>query len=283
MMRFFLAFICIILFGACNQKEVYSPPDLRKLSNDEIIEKVRNYDLPDFSVLFRNEKGLVLSADSLYRQYRPNFIFSDTYVNEENEVVEIVIREDIPIDSALMDRLKEAAESGPEVKPALVDCTDLDNILTNLERADQALRVTGKPINRKQDLKNLTIAMGIIDQCGIPSTDNLNGYTHRGLWLVFQHAPYRYRKQYFHHFQKAAEHRQMPRRHVAMMEDRILLEEGKKQLYGSQVRMGPNGYELSPLKDPEYVNQRRLLMGMGTLQDYLSNYAIDFDIPQKQN
>ncbi|MEO0333545.1 MAG: hypothetical protein AAF223_17985, partial [Bacteroidota bacterium] len=56
---------------------------------------------------------------------------------------------------------------------------------------------------------------------------------------------------------------------AAMMEDRVLMYEGKKQLYGSQAsgrpkEDGSSEYFIWPIENPEEVNQRRAKVGFNS-------------------
>ncbi len=66
---------------------------------------------------------------------------------------------------------------------------------------------------------------------------------------------------------------------LALLEDRVLLDEGKSQRYGSQLKFNPeNGtYELYPIDDPAGVNERRQEMGLGPLEDYLRQWGIQYN------
>jgi hypothetical protein len=68
------------------------------------------------------------------------------------------------------------------------------------------------------------------------------------------------------------------------MEDRILMSEGKPQIYGTQVhKIESNGqFELVETIDPEYLNQRRLKVGFEPIEVYLSNFGIKFNVEQKK-
>ena len=50
---------------------------------------------------------------------------------------------------------------------------------------------------------------------------------------------------------------------LALLEDRVALRQGKKQIYGSQIGMDPETgeYFVSPLEDPDNVVERRIKMG----------------------
>jgi hypothetical protein len=58
------------------------------------------------------------------------------------------------------------------------------------------------------------------------------------------------------------------------MKDRILMFDGKPQIYGTQIKNG----KLYKLESPETVNERRKAMGMEPIEQYLKRYNIDFEI-----
>jgi hypothetical protein len=104
------------------------------------------------------------------------------------------------------------------------------------------------------------------------------------IWLVIQHAPRKFRKQYIGVLEKSAENGDLQQTDIAMMKDRILLDDRKPQIYGTQVSMNQETgeWELYNLMDPEYVNQRRKEIGFMPIKEYLTHFNITFDIPQKE-
>jgi hypothetical protein len=55
----------------------------------------------------------------------------------------------------------------------------------------------------------------------------------------------------------------------AYLVDRVRLQDGKGQLYGTQFIQDSKGrLVLQPLKDPEEVDERRRKMGLGPLAEY---------------
>jgi hypothetical protein len=70
---------------------------------------------------------------------------------------------------------------------------------------------------------------------------------------------------------------------LAMLEDRILLREGKKQLFGTQVRSGPDTQGklvVHPIEDEQNVDVRRAAVGLQPLADYLKVFGIDYVKPK---
>lgn len=89
------------------------------------------------------------------------------------------------------------------------------------------------------------------------------------LFLVIQHANLETMQRYLPVLKKAVEEGEASATSAALMEDRILTWEGKRQLYGTQAsgreqENGITGYFIWPIKNPEEVNNRRAEVGFGT-------------------
>ena len=63
---------------------------------------------------------------------------------------------------------------------------------------------------------------------------------------------------------------EVPRRHFALIDDRIRVYEGRPQRYGTQLRGGPDGLEPYPLEDPTKVNQWRQELGLPPLAEIIA-------------
>lgn len=67
---------------------------------------------------------------------------------------------------------------------------------------------------------------------------------------------------------------ELPYEMAAMLDDRVRLRTGLKQLYGTQFKWNPdnNEWQLEDIEDPENVNKRRSELGMGTIEEYLNSF-----------
>jgi hypothetical protein len=65
----------------------------------------------------------------------------------------------------------------------------------------------------------------------------------------------------------------LSKQQYALMKDRMLMDEGKPQIYGSQIENG----KLYKLENPETVNERRKEMGLEPIEDYLKYFNIQFN------
>ena len=69
---------------------------------------------------------------------------------------------------------------------------------------------------------------------------------------------------------------------LALLEDRIALREGRKQIYGSQIgtnQITQTQYVL-PLDDPDNVDKRRAAVGLENLAEYVKNWNINWNVEQ---
>jgi len=72
---------------------------------------------------------------------------------------------------------------------------------------------------------------------------------------------------------------------VAMLEDRVLVKRGKKQVYGTQLRSGPETggkLVLEPIKDEKHVDKRRASVGLMPLKEYLRHLGIEYTSPSRK-
>jgi hypothetical protein len=80
---------------------------------------------------------------------------------------------------------------------------------------------------------------------------------------MLQHSSYDVRKKYYKTIKLAMENNHLEKRYFAMYLDRLLIDEGKKQLYGTQMQKNTEGkLVLFPLKRKFNVNRRRSRFGL---------------------
>lgn len=66
---------------------------------------------------------------------------------------------------------------------------------------------------------------------------------------------------------------------LTLLEDRVLIGKGKKQVYGSQVTREKETGEVHfcAIEDVDHVDQRRASMGLGPLAEYARHFGIVWD------
>ncbi|MBK8633692.1 MAG: hypothetical protein IPN72_09065 [Saprospiraceae bacterium] len=108
----------------------------------------------------------------------------------------------------------------------------------------------------------------------------IGGQGSSALFLVIQHSDLETQVKYLPMMQEAVKKGNASPSSMALLEDRIALRQGKRQIYGSQIgRNNETGeYYVSPLIEPEKVNERRSTVGLGTIEEYISRWKIVWDV-----
>ena len=155
-----------------------------------------------------------------------------------------------------------------------VDCSKKHQILSEVYESDQRIRKSNELIKyAKEDHRNQELVISIIEKCGMPTLKEVTQEHMNAIWLGLQHSNKKIRKKYFPQIEKAVENGDLSKQQYALMKDRILMDEGKPQIYGSQIKNG----KLYKLENPETVNERRKEMGMKTIENYLKHFNIEFN------
>ena len=138
-----------------------------------------------------------------------------------------------------------------------------------------------KIINEKDSI-NLIKVKSILDKYGWLGADVVGGQGNITLFLVLQHSDQATQEKYLPMLREAVKNGKAQGSSLALLEDRVALGQGKRQIYGSQIGRDPETqiYYVSPLEDPENVDKRRAEVGLGPLSDYVSNWQIKWDVEQ---
>lgn len=155
-----------------------------------------------------------------------------------------------------------------------VDCSKKRQILSEVLESDQRIRKSNEFIKyAKEDHRNQELVISIIEKCGMPTLKEVDQRQMDAIWLGLQHSTKEIRKKYFSYIEKAVKNGDLSKQQYALMKDRMLMDEGKPQIYGSQIENG----KLYKLENPKTVNERRKEMGMESIEDYLKNFNIQFN------
>jgi hypothetical protein len=141
-------------------------------------------------------------------------------------------------------------------------------------------------VERQNDLdsKNQQRLDQIIKEYGWPKRSVFGEDASGVAFLIVQHAELDYQKKYLPLIKEAASQKEARQSDLAMLEDRILTREGKKQIYGTQVRLNQTTQrmELYPIEDEGNVDTRRSAVGLEPLAQYLKRaFDIDYAPPRK--
>ena len=137
----------------------------------------------------------------------------------------------------------------------------------------------------QQDSLNEVAVVEIIEKRGWPGKSLVGGKANITVWLVIQHAPLELQEKYLPLLRKSVLKGESEGSHLAMLEDRILMRNGQKQKYGSQIKSDPETgeYFLHPIEDPANINKRRAEVGLGPIEEYVKRWGIKYDPSNRKN
>lgn len=138
-------------------------------------------------------------------------------------------------------------------------------------------------MEEKNHIENETTLFNLLDRYGWPTTSSVTEYAAAGAALIINHSNHENRTKYFPMLEEAFNKGEAQPLRYAKMRDRLLVEEGKEQLYGTQLKFENLERIPYPIEDPEYVDRRRADIGLGPLNIYLKErFDIDWDVSQKK-
>lgn len=135
---------------------------------------------------------------------------------------------------------------------------------------------------READSINLIKVRAIVDKYSWLGADVVGEQCNSAMFMVIQHADLPVQEKYLPVIREAVASGRAQPRHLALLEDRVALREGRKQRYGTQLKWNERvkGYRLAPLEDPDHVDERRKVMGLPPLAVYLAQWGLNWDVEQ---
>jgi len=128
------------------------------------------------------------------------------------------------------------------------------------------------------DSLNLIKVRKILDTYGWLGSDVISEQGNTTLFLVIQHSDLATQQKYLPMMRNAVKAGNAESSSLALLEDRVALEEGRNQLYGSQIGYDDRTkkYYVLPLSDPKHVDERRNTVGLNSLSEYVKAWKIDW-------
>ena len=171
----------------------------------------------------------------------------------------------------------------------LSSCNQYNRILEEVYDNDQTAREWTKGMSsltadeiveystemERVDSLNQAIVFGILDEEGWPS--RLSDKANRAIWIVIDHSDLSYQSKYLSLVKEKAEKGVLDKADYAILNDRVLMEEGKPQIYGTQIKMAATivddeiamRFFLWPVDNPATLDSLRNTVGLSTIEDYL--------------
>lgn len=132
----------------------------------------------------------------------------------------------------------------------------------------------------ERDLINLLKIEKILNEHGWPGADVIGEQGNETLFLVIIHSDLEIQVKYLPMMREAVKLGNAQGKDLALLEDRIAMRQGKRQIYGSQIK---KDYDTGvsyvwPLIEPEKVNERRAKVGLEPIEDYVKSAGMTWDI-----
>lgn len=182
-------------------------------------------------------------------------------------------KNEIPSDAAIfylarfrLERMKESADKHAPLNPSLRDQIE------SLYKIDQAVRQPAGFDKQKMiqtDRKLAPVLKNIFEKYGLPTFAMVGTRAAGEFVIMVQHQSPEFRAQVLPKLKAAIDEGQADPQSFALVYDRSQRDQGKKQLYGTQLecKAGQNLRE-APIEDEAHVNERRAKLGLMRVQLY---------------
>lgn len=130
----------------------------------------------------------------------------------------------------------------------------------------------------KQDSINTLKVTAILDKYGWLGKDVIGERGNGTLFLVIQHARLAVQDKYLPMMRDAVKNGRANGSDIALLEDRVGIRHGGKQVYGSQVISDSIGALPAPMIDPDQVDARRASVGLEPMSVYMGRFGAKWDL-----
>jgi len=226
---------------------------LNKISRDNGYDNYEHITTdPDLNTLHENKRWLVLIAD----------------VKKNEEIREA------KLNKPLVEELKQIFKDDQGSRLAI------DSVQKKYGHNSSQLRELWNKINRLDSINLLKVEV-ILDKHGWLGPDSIGPRGAQTLFLVIQHSDIKVQEKYIQGLRDAVKKGNAFPDQLALMEDRVALREGKKQIYGSQIGTDNKTGKayIFPIEDEANVDKRRAEVGLQPLKDYVRQWGIDYKGP----
>jgi hypothetical protein len=126
---------------------------------------------------------------------------------------------------------------------------------------------------RRTDSLNHLALIDIVARHGFPDYDQLGAEGTHNFWLLMQHQDQHpdFQEDVLKRMEIAVGQQKADGKDYAYLLDRVMVNTGKQQVYGTQMTLNAEGtsFEPKPCVDPENLDKRRASVGLGTIAAYI--------------
>ncbi len=161
-----------------------------------------------------------------------------------------------------------------------IDTTALKQQLIEIRSRDQKTRkgIDSAEYVRQIDSSNLVAIEKIIQQFGWPGISLVDTLGNSTVWLVIQHAGLDIQLKYLPLMEASVKAGESRFSELAYLQDRVLMRQGKPQIYGTQVVDDPvtGGWKFWDIENETNVNVRRQEAGLMPIEEYATYFGINY-------
>ncbi len=163
----------------------------------------------------------------------------------------------LPTDQRLHDELLLMEQRDQDIRQKLVNSRNDPSVM------NQAVAIDAKDTSRMRQ---------IVAQYGWPSSTLVGKGGVDAAWLLIQHADAdpTFQSYCLPKVRAAAERGEVSKHDLALLTDRVMLAQGKKQIYGTQFTLSKGDLHPLPIEDSSHVDARRRAMGLMPIAEYRS-------------
>ena len=165
--------------------------------------------------------------------------------------------------------------ANPELRQELLRRFERDQAIRNewIKKGSEIHDVELEARMRDIDKGNTERMKEIVKQFGWPDADLVGEDGRDAAFILVQHGNYEFQKEMLPLVTQAYKANRLPGQFYALLLDRVLVREGKSQVYGTQAKGVQNwkGHDpvLEPIEDEANVDKRRAEVGLPPLAEYL--------------
>jgi hypothetical protein len=133
------------------------------------------------------------------------------------------------------------------------------------------------------DKRNMQRLAQIIERYGWPGKSLVGKEASLAAWLILQHSELEDQTKYVPRLKEAVRAGEAEPAHAAYLEDRMLMRQGRKQIYGTQLHRSETSQklELWPVEDEEHLDARRASLGLEPIAEYLKRFGLEYATAKK--
>jgi hypothetical protein len=160
-----------------------------------------------------------------------------------------------------------------------VDCTKAHEILPDALALDQELRKGDNVGDIEKDRENQSGVLALLEKRELLNAILKDKEKVQTVFLIAQYSTIQVREKYFPILKPY-----LSPDVAALMEGQILLENGYRRRYGTQIGYNMLAkYEVRPVEDPVEVNERRKIVGLPPIDEYIKYWNITWEAKAHQD